>query len=337
MTQQQNSFPQSSQADHSRLFQLDGWRGISILCVLAAHLLPLGPSSWQLNATAGVLGMSLFFTLSGYLITSFLLERPQPVPFLIRRFCRILPLAWTFMLITLAVHFRPQEEWLANFLFYLNYTFYPQPFNSHLWSLCVEMHFYIAVAILVMLGGRNSLYFLPFACLFVTGIRIATDTFVSINTHLRVDEILVGATIALINQGNWKNASIWSRYLRPEWAIPFLLISCSPFSGPLQYLRPYAGGIAIGSTLLTPQHWFSQALKSKVLLYLATISYALYVIHGPFRAGWFAGSSTMDRYLIKRPLGILITFVLAHLSTFYFESFWIQLGKRITAKRSHND
>jgi peptidoglycan/LPS O-acetylase OafA/YrhL len=337
MTQDQISLPNTSQNVHSRLFQLDGWRGISILCVLAAHLLPLGPSSWKLNATAGVLGMSLFFTLSGYLITSFLLERPQPVPFLIRRFCRILPLAWTFMLITLAVHLRPPEEWLANFLFYLNYTLYPQPFNSHLWSLCVEMHFYVSVALLVALGGGKSLYLLPIICLVVTGIRVATGTFVSNNTHLRVDEILVGSTIALISQLNWNGQFTWTRFLRPELGIAFLLISCSPFSGSLQYLRPYAGGIAIGSTLIAPEHWFSHALKSKVLLYLATISYALYVIHGPFRAGWFAGSGTMDRYLIKRPLGILITFILAHLSTFYFESYWIQLGKRLTAKPSRDD
>lgn len=32
---------------------LDGWRAISILLVLAAHFLPLGPKPWQLNIAAG--------------------------------------------------------------------------------------------------------------------------------------------------------------------------------------------------------------------------------------------------------------------------------------------
>lgn len=322
-----------SKADHSRLFQLDGWRGISIISVLAAHLLPLGPSAWQLNATAGLFGMSLFFTLSGYLITSFLLDRPEPISFLVRRIFRVLPLAWVFMLITLAIHVRPPEEWRANFLFYLNYTLYLQPFNSHLWSLCVEMHFYLFIAILVALGGKKSLFLLPLICVLVTGLRVATDTIVSINTHLRSDEILVGATLALVSHSNWKGKLTCARYLKPEWAIAFLFLTCSFVAGPLQFLRPYAGGLAIGSTLIAPQHWLSRSLKNKVLLYLATVSYALYIIHGPFRAGWFAGSGTMDRYLLKRPIGILCTFVLAHLSTFYFESFWIRLGKRLSGTK----
>jgi peptidoglycan/LPS O-acetylase OafA/YrhL len=80
---------------------LDGWRGISILLVLATHLLPLGPKSWQLNFTFGPMGMALFFTLSGFLITNFLLQRPSVTDFLIRRIARIVPLAWLCMAIAL--------------------------------------------------------------------------------------------------------------------------------------------------------------------------------------------------------------------------------------------
>ncbi len=317
---------------HSRLFQLDGWRGISILCVLAAHLLPLGPNEWRLNATAGVMGMSLFFSLSGYLITSFLLDRPNPVPFLIRRVCRILPLAWLFMLITLAVYMRPREEWFANFFFYLNYTTYAQPFNSHLWSLCVEMHFYVSVALLVAICGRKGVYLLPIACVVITGMRIATGNYASVNTHHRADEILVGATLAIVAHDFRLSTPTWVNYLNPSVAVILLCIASSPFSGPVQYLRPYAGGLAIASTLLAPDHWLSKGLKSKFLVYCATISYALYVIHGPFRGGWFSGENSFDRYVIKRPLGIFLTFLLAHLSTFYFESYWIGVGKRLTSK-----
>jgi len=324
--------PQNRIDAHTRLFQLDGWRGISILCVLAAHLLPLGPASWKLNGTAGAMGMSLFFTLSGFLITSLLLDRPQPVPFLIRRSCRILPLAFLFMLITLAVHMRPTEEWLANFFFYLNYTSLGQPFNSHMWSLCVEIHFYLCVAILVMLCGQRGLYVLPVACVVITGVRFATGTYISINSHLRCDEILVGASIAIIMHAHQVAIPDWTKQLSPWAALVVLLITCSPHLGACQYFRPYAGGLLVLTTLLAPEHRMSQLLKSKALYYLATISFALYVIHGPFRAGWFAGNNSFDRYMIKRPLGIVFTFLLAHLSTFYFESYWIRIGKRLTAK-----
>jgi len=76
---------------------LDGWRGISILCVLAAHILPIGPKFMQLNSTFGPLGMALFFTLSGFLITNLLLRNPSVIDFLIRRFFRIIPLAWLYI------------------------------------------------------------------------------------------------------------------------------------------------------------------------------------------------------------------------------------------------
>jgi peptidoglycan/LPS O-acetylase OafA/YrhL len=87
---------------------LDGWRGISILCVLAAHLLPLGPKAWQLNATAGPMGMALFFTLSGFLITHFLLNHAGVLDFLIRRFFRIVPLALAHL-----STFHYEQRWIA--------------------------------------------------------------------------------------------------------------------------------------------------------------------------------------------------------------------------------
>ena len=69
----------------AHLAALDGWRGLSILLVLAAHLLPLGPKPWKLNYSAGILGMALFFTLSGFLITRALLREQNVAAFLIRR------------------------------------------------------------------------------------------------------------------------------------------------------------------------------------------------------------------------------------------------------------
>ena len=68
-----------------RLAVLDSWRGISILLVLATHLLPLSPKSWRFNEMAGPMGMALFFTLSGFLITRFLLHHDSVVDFLTRR------------------------------------------------------------------------------------------------------------------------------------------------------------------------------------------------------------------------------------------------------------
>src|SRR5712672_2091671 len=100
---------------------LDGLRAISILLVLACHLLPLGPKALQLNVTAGAMGMSLFFALSGFLITSGLIRNPDIHEFMARRLARILPLAYAYTFVVLLLFsFNPQALLWTN-LFVVNY------------------------------------------------------------------------------------------------------------------------------------------------------------------------------------------------------------------------
>jgi len=105
---------------NQRFASLDGWRGISILLVLATHLLPLGPKVFRLNETTGPMGMALFFTLSGFLITNFLLHRSSVTDFLIRRLFRIIPLAWLYITIALYISSSTPDVWRAHLLFYAN-------------------------------------------------------------------------------------------------------------------------------------------------------------------------------------------------------------------------
>lgn len=99
---------------------MDGWRALSILLVLAGHLLPLGPKSWNANWSAASTGMVLFFTLCGFLITRFLLARADVLDFLLRRSFRILPLAWLTMTVLTLVGGADLTTFLANFLFVAN-------------------------------------------------------------------------------------------------------------------------------------------------------------------------------------------------------------------------
>ena len=50
--------------------------------MLAGHMLPLGPKVLQLNETVAATGMSLFFTLSGFLIVSMLTKNDNVASFL---------------------------------------------------------------------------------------------------------------------------------------------------------------------------------------------------------------------------------------------------------------
>jgi peptidoglycan/LPS O-acetylase OafA/YrhL len=326
-----SSLPTSSTREH--LAVLDGWRGISILFVLAAHLLPLGPKAWTLNAMAGPMGMALFFTLSGFLITRFLLHNDRVSDFLIRRLFRIVPLAWLAMAITLPLVAAPAAYYLPHFLFYANWPpTYLTHAASHLWSLCVEVQFYVGIALVVALFGRRGLLVLPVLCIAVTLHRVATHTYVDIATWLRVDEILAGGMLALAHGGKFGGApSRWLPRLNPYLMLGLLALSSHPVGGFLNYLRPYIAALLVGSTLFAARPRLDAVLQSRVLKYIAEVSYALYVIHHLLMFTWLGTGERLEKYL-KRPLLFAATFALAHVSTFHFEHRCIAFGKRLSAR-----
>jgi len=314
---------------------LDGWRGLSILFVLATHLLPLGPKVWRLNETAGPIGMALFFTLSGFLITNFLIRRPNLYDFIIRRFFRIIPLAWLYLLIALPILGASLEQAPAHFFFYANWP--PMDFiagSSHFWSLCVEMQFYVGIALLFFILKERGLYLAVFLCLFFTAFRINEGVHIAINTYFRIDEILVGVIVAMAYNNK---LGVWLPHLfekiNPYYMMILLLISCHPDSGFMNYFRPYFAATLVASTLYNPPPKLAGFLNLRILVYLASVSYALYVIHPLLAHTWLGSGELIEKYS-KRPLLFVVLFFLAHISTFYYEKYWISLAKKITNKKS---
>jgi peptidoglycan/LPS O-acetylase OafA/YrhL len=154
---------------------LDGVRGIAILWVMLHNLslMEIAPGSGKLmhllidGLDAGWAGVTLFFALSGFLITGILLDsRHQPGyfrNFYARRVLRIFPLYYgvlfvAFVLIPLLVHpvpahvaeDLPEQLWLWTYLSnwglpygIADYTF------PHFWSLAVEEQFYLLWPLLV--------------------------------------------------------------------------------------------------------------------------------------------------------------------------------------------
>ena len=309
---------------------LDGWRGLSIVSVLAAHLLPLGPKAWHLNVSAGVFGMVVFFILSGFLITSFLLKKITIPDFLIRRFFRIIPLAWLYLALVLAIAKVPVDGWVAHFLFYANWP--PKhliTLTDHMWSLCVEVEFYLGVAVLVAVFGRRGLVVLPILSLLFTALRVSDEIYVSSITYYRIDEILAGCTLALIYHGELGTSVIRSLRMMPQTPLFLLLgLACLQQTEWLNYFRPYVAAALIGATILNPGTRFAALLNNRLLVYLAAISYALYVIHPLLVGSWLGSGDTLEKY-IKRPLLFAVLFVLAHLSTYHYEHRWIALGKKL--------
>ncbi len=315
---------------------LDGWRGLSILFVLAAHLLPLGPKAWRLNETAGPIGMALFFTLSGFLITHFLIQKPDVKSFIVRRFFRIVPLAWLYLIVALPILGASIELAIPHFLFFANSPpMYFVPGSSHFWSLCIEMQFYIMIAIGFFFFKEKALIFFAVVGVAVTALRIHDGVLVNITTYYRIDEILAGLILALAF--NHRLGTLIPRFLswvNPLYILVFFLISCHPDSGAMNYLRPYLAATLVGSTLYQPSNKWSALLNLKVLVYLASVSYALYVIHPLLAHTWLGSGETIEKYA-KRPLLFILLFLLAHLSTFYYEKYWIGLAKKLTSKQKN--
>ena len=312
---------------------LDGLRAISILLVLAAHMLPLGPKLLRLNETAGAMGMSLFFSLSGFLIASLLLHNDDVVEYLVKRLTRILPLAYAYALIVfLLVQYDPVSLlWTASFV--ENYfSTHLNGFNSHFWSLCVEIHFYFFIALVVFAIGKKGVWVVWPTCLIITMIRVSQGAYIDIQTHLRVDEILAGSCVATLFNRSW--------FVKPKFVYAAVGVaafiwfaSSSPFSGWLQYLRPYASALILAGVLCHNETYLSAFLSSAPMRYLATISYSLYVIHQATIQGWWNEGSLFERYALKRPISFASTFALAHLSTFYWERPWLNAGRQFISQR----
>lgn len=162
--------PKPVGSDQRYMPGLDGLRAIAVLAVIAFH----EQFSW---APGGLLGVSLFFTLSGYLITDLLLSkwvstgRLHLGSFWARRARRLLPALFVMLIVVtgwvtvlgrshlaslrgaVAAAATYSSNW---YLIVVNQSYFarfaaPQPLD-HLWSLAVEEQFYLLWPWLLLIG-----------------------------------------------------------------------------------------------------------------------------------------------------------------------------------------
>ena len=201
-----------------RIPTLDGWRGIAILMVLSDHLQrsfflgPYGGHEWLMTGQHGV---TLFFVLSGYLITSRLLSEPKIdlKSFYIRRFFRLMPCAWTYLLalwiVGIAVHATivGSDAWSCLF-FVRNYIPWHESATNmrtgHFWSLSIEEQFYLAwPPLLALLGRKRSPWLAVSGIVLCAAYRYHfwhqySGGLVSQHTEVRIDALLYGCVFAIL-------------------------------------------------------------------------------------------------------------------------------------------
>lgn len=157
-----------------RIPSLDGFRAVSILLVILAHLAIVGsvPGSLKMvlqNIGLGELGVRIFFTISGFLITFLLLKerakngRVNLKAFYMRRLLRIFPVFYAYLLFV--VSFNLFMGWHISALIFFGAFLYTQNFAlwgsnwliAHSWSLAVEEQFYLLWPALFRKLNRNKI------------------------------------------------------------------------------------------------------------------------------------------------------------------------------------
>lgn len=221
---------------------LNGIRAISVFIVILSHA-GLG------HLIPGGFGVTIFFFLSGFLITTLLLvERDKYSTinlkqFYIRRFLRLTPP----LLVTLAIVYAITAlgwngggiSWdgaAAQLLYFTNYfyIFFQQPGDlpngtTVLWSLAIEEHFYLIYPVVFLLGFRylNRSQFavlLAFICALVLAWRTllvlvfdAPEARTYNGTDTRIDSIAYGCLMAVAFNPIDKNDGNFSRLAPKHW------------------------------------------------------------------------------------------------------------------------
>ena len=121
----------------------------------------------------------------------------------------------------------------------------------------------------------------------------------------------------------------WRWYL-PEGVRPY--IEPAPLAAMFLGISSGLAFAMIGATLFNQDSPLKPMLHNRVLVYIAAISYALYIIHPFLMTTWLGSGEGVEKY-IKRPLLFIVLFIAAHLSTYHYEKHWIALGKRLSQRR----
>jgi peptidoglycan/LPS O-acetylase OafA/YrhL len=222
---------------------LDGLRGMAVIGVLLFH-------GGYAFAEGGFLGVSTFFTLSGFLITNLLVrefDRTQHIAlgeFWARRFRRLLPAAlaalvgiaaygWAFgspeQLAKLRGDIIAALLYVANWRFFFSGQSYGDLFSSpspvqHFWSLAIEEQFYLLFPLAVFMtlrhGGRRALWAVlsvaeaaSLALSFALSDRFDQTYY---GTHTRAFELLAGALLAVWWSGRREPGHGRQRVLTPS-------------------------------------------------------------------------------------------------------------------------
>jgi len=326
---------------NDRLTQLDGLRALAFLLVFFHNSLAV-PMLWA--------GVDLFFVLSGFLITAIGLRNRGRSEFLrtffLRRFLRIVPpyylvLGLAFGLLGLA--WRGHWYWYVLFLSNFRESF-THDLSLHalrpMWSLAVEMHFYVTWIPLIFVVSRRTFARCCLALIVVAPVfrGVVTLLFESFRpahhlTLARFDLFAAGALLAIIWESDaekvvrlvphaiWTSCAAAAVFGVCAAAVPgFYTSANSLVFNILGYsLLTVAALGVVAACVGSSSGIIYRVLTWRPLVLLGTVSYMMYLCHQIFLDGFrlmnlapswtvplaFAAAlllSTVSWHLVEKPI-----------------------------------
>jgi len=283
---------------------LDGVRALAILLVLVYHWFPEGQG---INVMPnGPIGVTLFFVLSGYLISNILMEQQtfgtfarSFKNFVVRRALRIFPI-YFLVLIALLV--------LKRFAIVLNTDFYDHPIYcwtylvnywielhgnwadalSPYWSLSVEEQFYLLWPFcILLLATRFRAYFLWFTVVFGVVYRyfsVHVYGGLGVSMFSCVDTFAWGALLAhYLRAGRSGEIALWIKRLILPVGFCFVMLCLKHTDADLVkqlFFRTFTSLVSVALLYYAMQSGrFSKVLSVKPLCLIGQMSYGLYLYH----------------------------------------------------------
>jgi len=332
---------------------LDGVRGVAILLVLLCHI----PS---LPLQGGFIGVDLFFVLSGFLITSLLLEEWQATgrislgAFYARRALRLIP-ALIVLLGAFVIFSDLREDRVASngmrqsalmTLFYsanwfLAFQKFPRVELSATWSLSVEEQFYLVWPLLLLMMLRLGASRRTMAGVVIAGMAASAATRIVLlqtgatpgriffGTDAHADGLLAGALTGMVvswGAGSRRLLDLGALVALGLMAV-MVAVGWQADSGMIRFGYP---ALNLGAAVLVASLVTSPALRRPFefgpLVWLGRISYGVYLWHiavfwMPGKLGWIGGWAYW-------PAAIVLTIGLAAVSFYGLERPILRFKKR---------
>jgi peptidoglycan/LPS O-acetylase OafA/YrhL len=341
--------PETCPAAAARRLDLDVVRGLAILLAMGWHFSRYSSGNAVVDAlqwpggTFGWAGVDLFFVLSGFLVGRLVLREHQRTGrfdswrFSVRRALKLWPVLYVFLVV---YAFAGSEPWQSYFWqSALHVQNYAGTSLAHLWSLAVEEHFYLALALLfpVLARRRMSPKVLVgvLAGLLVTALALRwggvvfgeSAVRIQWRTHFRMDSLAAGVLLAAVSV-HWPTA--FDRMLRWRWL--WAAVSAAGITWLATIGKDGAVGQTLGYTvayltaaafllLLYRAAWVPRTRwPARAVAAMGRYSYGIYIWHvlaAQLVTGWLPGmdyrtatpAAQLAKYAAAITLGVVATLV----------------------------